>query len=376
MFTDTIKSYSSQNVELSVIRSSRCYNPPCLCSNINATDDSNDVTQTKTLDQAMGYVRSTAEFKPDLWKIIVVIIAGSGVLMTLVLLLYILCKVCSGRLIRRYLVIGIPMIIAMLLLFLSVLPFVFTPSEEVCGMRYFAHGFSHSLCFASLLSKMMSLRDYKFVGLGGNVSKLNQLLLILFIISVQIAIGVQWWVLRAPVLLTEVLTEQYNGGLTQTTYYACDFNRNDFVAYHAYVIFLIVLCCLYSLGIRSETKDSKDISARVLTVCSWFCLVLWIAIVVTLLVLDRHLLEAVCAIGLLAVALSVLVIVFLPTISAISRLKYDVSDKKRQENGYKLDPDFQFERPYSLPGTLHSAITDKNMTYPRSLATFDTSLSY
>ena len=374
--TQPFKSYNNLNNKLDAIRTSKCFTPPCLCFNINATNEFDDVTQTETLDQEMGFVDSSNKFETELWKIIVVIIAGTGVLMTLILMLYIMCKICSGRLVKRYLVIGVPMLIAMLLLFLSVIPYVFTPSEEICGMRYFAHGFSYSLCFASILTKMMSLKDHKLVGLGGNVSKVNQLLLIFFMVSVQVAIGVQWWVLRKPVLLTEVLTEQYNGGLKQTTYYACDFDRKDFIAYHSYVIFLIALCCIYSLSIRNNGKDSKDVSARVLSVCSWFCLFLWIAIIVTFFVLERKLLEAVCSIGLLAVALSVLLIVFLPTISAISRLRYDVSDKNRKENGYKLDPDFQFERPYSLPGTLHTSINDKNMTYPRSLATFDTSLSY
>lgn len=358
------------------MRVSKCYTPPCFCSNINDTTDERETTKTKTLDHEMGYVDTTAEFQTELWKIIVVIIAGSGALLTLILLVYILCKVCSGRLMRRYLVIGIPMLFAMLFIFLSVLPFVFTPDEWVCGMRYFAHGFSYALCFSTLLAKMMSLRDFKMVGLGGNVSKVNQLFGIFFMTSVQVAIGVQWWLLRTPVVFTEILTEQVQDALTQTTYYACDFTRRDFIAYHTYVIFLVVLCCLYSLSIRREAKGYKDVSARVLTICSWFCLVLWIAIIVTLLVLDRDLLEAVCSVGLLANALSVLVIVFLPTVSAISRLKYDVTDGKRKENGYKLDPDFQFERPYSLPGTLHTSLTDKNLTYPRSLATFDTSLSY
>lgn len=374
---ERIKSFNRLNAELSTVRPSVCYSPPCLCSNINTTNNNSDGTTKVALDEELGYVDSSGEFEPELWKIIVVIIAGSGLFVTLILFLYILCKVCSGSLMRRYLIIGVPLLFATIFLFLSILPFVFTPNEEVCGMRYFAHGFSYSLCFASLLAKMMSLRDYKLVGLGGNVSRVNQLLGVLFMASVQIAIGVQWWVLRTPVVLTEVMTQQIRGEVLQTTYYACDFKRGDFIAYHTYVLFLLVLCCLYSIGIRRDAKDSKDVSARVLTVCSWFCLLLWIAIIVTLLVLDRGLLEAVCAIGLLSNALSVLVIVFLPTVSHISRLKYDVSNQsKRQENGYKLDPDFQFERPYSLPGTLHSAVTDKTLTYPRSLATFDTSLSY
>ncbi|XP_052781593.1 metabotropic glutamate receptor 2-like [Mya arenaria] len=375
---DLLKSYNSIGEALPELRKSYCVDEPCVCLNINASsDDSMDPT-SMTLDHEMGYVDSTAEFKSELWKIIVVIIAGSGAFITVFVLIYFLCKVCGGTLMRRYLLLGIPLLIAMMFLFLAVLPFVFTPSESVCGMRYFAHGFSYTLCFGAMLSKMMSVRSYSLIGLGGEVSRINTLFMWFFAISVQVAIGVQWWILRKPVLFSTNVFEVRKGNLEEITYYACDFQRKDFVAYHSYVIFLLVLCCIYSLSLKSLMKNNKEVSSNVLIICSWFCLALWIALIVTLLVLDRDYLEAICAIGLLANALAVLVIIFLPTLTAVSRLKYEVASAggRREENGYKLDPDFRFERPYSLPGTLHSSITDKTLTYPRSLATFDTSLSY
>lgn len=344
--------------------------------NINTTTDTTDTAKMRQLDYEMGYKNSSAKFQKDLWVLIVVIIAGTGSLLTLTLMVYIMCKVCAGALMRRYLALGILLLVGMVFLFLSVLPFLFSPSENVCGTRFFAHGFSYAFCYAIMLTKMMSLRDYKYIGLGGEISRINQMLTVFFITSVQVAIGVQWWVLKTPVVYTEAMFEAgENDALLETTYYACDFVRKDFVFYHSYVIFLLVLCCLYSLGVRKETKNMNE--ARLLLICSWFCLALWIGIVVTLMILDRKYLEAICAIGILANALSMVVIIYLPKLTAISRLKYDVSEQKaHKENGYKLDPDFQFERPYSLPGTLHSSITDKALTYPRSLATFDTSLSY
>ncbi|XP_045164140.2 LOW QUALITY PROTEIN: uncharacterized protein LOC123528469 [Mercenaria mercenaria] len=367
-----LRSYDSKNNPLSEFRKSYCF----VYSKINITANESDTAQIRQLDYEMGYKNSSAKFKKDLWVLIVVIIAGTGSLMTILLMIYIMCKVCSGALVRRYLALGILLLIGMVFLFLSVLPFLFTPSENVCGMRYFAHGFSYAFCFGIILTKMMTLRDYRYIGLGGEISRINQMLTVFFITSVQVAIGVQWWVLRTPVVYSELILEAGEmDALQETTYYACDFVRKDFVSYHSYVIFLLVLCCFYSLSVRKETKNMKE--ARLLLICSWFCLALWIGIIVTIMVLDRKYLEAICAIGILGNALSMVVFIYLPKLTAISRLKYEVSEQNvHKENGYKLDTDFQFERPYSLPGTLHSSITDKALTYPRSLATFDTSLSY
>ncbi|KAH3819850.1 metabotropic glutamate receptor 3-like [Dreissena polymorpha] len=378
VFFHELKSYNSIGEPLKELRPSVCPGRVCSCTNMNMSSDGKNQTLSANLDKDMGFVNTTGEFQRGLWQIITIVIAGSGAFLALILLLYLICKLFGGGLLRRHLVLGIPLLFATMLLLLSVLPFVFSPSEAVCGLRYFAHGLSYALCFGILLTKMMSLRDYKFVGLGGDVSKVNQLLLAFFIAAVQIAIGVQWWVLRSPVLITVNVTELVDGQVRKNTYYACDFTRRDFISYHSYVIFLIVLCCLYSFSIKSSLRNTKEVSSKVLVVCAWFCLALWIAIIVTFFVLTRDFLEAICAIGLLANAMSILLIIFLPTVTLISRLKYDVakSPGDRNSNGYKLDTDFQFERPYSLPSTLHSAITDKSLTMPRSLATFDTSLSY
>ena len=319
---------------------------------------------------------SSAEFDSKLWTIIVVIIALSGCVVTLGLMMYIMCKVCAGALIRRYLALGVLLLVAMIFLFLSVLPFVFTPSEVGCGMRFFAHGFSYAFCYAIILTKMTTLRDYKYIGLGGEISRLNQFLSVFFITGVQIAVGVQWWVLGGPTLSQTTIKEKTSEGIENVTYYACDFNRKEFITYHSYVLLLLVICCFYSIGVRKETKNMKE--ARLLLICSWFCLALWIAVIVTFLILQRDYLEAIAAIGILANALSMIVIIYLPKLTVIAKLKYEISEKsgKRVENGYKVDTDFQFERPYSLPGTMHSSYTDKTNTLPRSLAAFDTSLSY
>ena len=374
--TNMMKFYSTDGGVRDIILHSHCHSD-CHCINNFTVENVTEKFVPQSLDQEMGFVTSSGEFHNKLWTIIVVIIALSGSLITLCLMIYIMCKVCAGALVRRYLVLGLLLLIAMVFLFLSVLPFVFTPTEVGCGMRFFAHGFSYAFAYGIILTKLTTLRDYKYIGLGGEVSRLNQILSVFFITGVQIALGVEWWVLKGSMLIIETNREITKDLIIQdVTYYACDFNRTDFISYHCYVLLLLVMCCLYSISVRKETNNMKE--ARLLLVCSWFCLALWIALIVTFFVLKREYLEAIVAIGILANALSMMVIIYLPKLTAIAKLKYEVSEKKgsRNENGYKIDTDFQFERPYSLPGTMHSTFTDKTTTLPRSLAAFDSSLSY
>ena len=371
-----MKFYSTDGGVRDIILHSHCHSD-CHCINNFTVENVTEKFVPQSLDQEMGFVTSSGEFHNKLWTIIVVIIALSGSLITLCLMIYIMCKVCAGALVRRYLVLGLLLLIAMVFLFLSVLPFVFTPTEVGCGMSFFAHGFSYAFAYGIILTKLTTLRDYKYIGLGGEVSRLNQILSVFFITGVQIALGVEWWVLKGSMLIIKTNREITKDLIIQDmTYYACDFNRTDFISYHCYVLLLLVMCCLYSISVRKETKNMKE--ARLLLVCSWFCFALWIALIVTFFVLKREYLEAIVAIGILANALSMMVIIYLPKLTAIAKLKYEVSEKKgsRNENGYKIDTDFQFERPYSLPGTMHSTFTDKTTTLPRSLAAFDSSLSY
>ncbi|XP_041347350.1 metabotropic glutamate receptor-like [Gigantopelta aegis] len=343
---------------------SQCYED-CMCLNIKTTPPTTEPA-VEVLDPA-HFSNSSGQFNGVLWATVILAIAASGAFISFVLMLYVLYKVCSGALAKRHVWLGFMLLAGVMLLYLSVIPFTFTPSEGVCGLRYFAPGFSYALCFASILVKLTSLRDYRLIGLGGEVSNLNQMLSVLFVSGVQIAVGVQYWVQNKPMLLTRSI------GLDAM--FACSFEKKEFVVYLVYIMILIVTCSLYGIGVRNERKNMGE--AKLLLTCSWLCVVVWVAWLIVVFVLSSQYTDASICIAILACATLMLVGIFIPKIHLVSRLKYDVSKHAsgNASNGYKVDPDFFFERPYSLPGTMTSTYSSVK-TFPKSITNFDSSMSY
>ena len=343
---------------------SQCYED-CGCLNINTTEQTTEPL-VEVLDPAR-FSDTSGEFTGVLWATVILAIAASGAFISFMLMLYVLYKVCSGALVKRHVWLGFVLLAGVMLLYLSVIPFTFTPSEGVCGLRYFAPGFSYALCFSSILVKLTSLRDYRLIGLGGEVSNLNQMLSVLFVSGVQIAVGVQYWVQNTPMLLTQSFGSE--------VMFACDFQKNEFAVYLVYIMILIVTCSVYGIGVRNERKNMGEV--RLLLACSWLCIVVWVAWLVVFFVLDTEYTDASICIAILACSTLMLVGIFIPKIHLVSRLKYDVSKHAsgNLSNGYKVDPDFFFERPYSLPGTMTSTYSSVK-TFPKSITHFDSSMSY
>ena len=68
----------------------------------------------------------------------------------------------------------------------SVAPWLLPPNELTCAMRHFLHPLAMVHCISILLVKAMQLRSIAFVGLGGKISQLNQLVCLLFMLLVQV----------------------------------------------------------------------------------------------------------------------------------------------------------------------------------------------
>lgn len=317
---------------------------------------------TSVSNPSLLYWPTSGQYNNEIWTAVVFCVAGVGVLITVILIVYVLYKVCKNELKRRYIALGLLLMASLVLLHLSVLAFVYTPSITVCGLRFVAPGLTYALCFGIILVKMMSLRQYKFIGLGGEVSSLNHILTILFIVGVQIAIYVQWWAKKRSMLLTETLN---------TALYACNFERDEFLLHLTYVMILIVVCAFYGLSVRKERKNMNEI--RFLLASTWLCALAWVVWTIAYMLLAKEHIDITVCVGVLVCATLMLCIIYVPKIYFMSRLKYNVSKKRRQQNGYKVDPDFLFERPYTLPGTMLSTYSDK---YPPSYSTYDSSFQY
>ncbi|KAK3103160.1 hypothetical protein FSP39_016900 [Pinctada imbricata] len=318
-------------------------------------------------EMELVYSSETGSFMSELWILILVAVAAGGAFVTLMFIFYVTYKVCAGLLIKRYIGLGIFLLFSVISLYLSIIPFAFSPSKNVCAARIFVPGVAYTLCFAALTTKLMTLRSYKYIGLGGEISNLNQFLTVLFVSTVQIAVGVQHLVLKDKLHV-------FKTGSDDIILYACFYDRKELVLNMIYVMCLIVICAFYSISVRKETKNMGE--AKLILMCSWICIFVWVAWITVLFVQPRDYVEPALCIGVLTTATLVVLIVFVPKLHRIARLKYDVKKSGMENGAYRIDSDFMFERPYTLPPTTRNSFKYSEKTNPRSLSSFDTSLSY
>lgn len=297
----------------------------------------------------MIYYETSGEFLGSAWAIVVVVISGLGVTCAFVLILYIISRLCVRSLKVRNVDLGLILLLADILLFLSVLPFVYTPSHVSCGLRYLLTSMSYTLCFAICLTKAMNIYEYSSVGLGGEVSRLNTFVILLFMLGVQVAISAQFWITHDNG--TTLLTEITDSG---QVFYACNFEKRTFVMYMSYVMFLMFLCALYSFGLRGESRNSGE--TKLLLACSVLCLAVWVAWIVVLFVMGREFVEPSICVGIVSCATLILAIMFVPKLRRLATPKqYSLQQSESKKGAAQKSPnDFAFDGPYSLPGSVRS----------------------
>ncbi|XP_033745806.1 uncharacterized protein LOC117331296 [Pecten maximus] len=365
--TTNIKAYDSNGMAYTSIPESRCYQS-CVCVNFGS-ENSTDEEDKMDLFPDLLFYDTSAQFDNMLWAVMVLIVSLGGAFVVLMFMFYVIYKVCIGFLYRRYISLGMLMLLSVIFLYLAVVPFVFTPSDRVCAYRRLIPGLAYAFLFATILAKLMALRAYKLIGLGGELSSINQFLAILFITGIQVALGAQWLVYEDDFVITRNNT---------TVQYACIFDKFKFVKYLSYVMFIITLCAVYSLTVRNEKKNLGE--ARLILVASWVTIFVWIAFLVVIYLEPRDYVEPTICIGMIACATIILMVVFVPKLYRITNLKYDIKDSGMENGGLgKVDAEFIFERPFTLPASSTSEATSfkySDKTNPKSISTFDTTMSY
>merc|ERR1719376_971261 len=140
---------------------------------------------------------------------------------------------------------GLLLLVGVMLLYISVTPWLLPPNQMNCAMRHFLHPLSMVLCFSILLVKAMQLRSMASVGVGGQISQVNQLVSLFFMLVVQVVITVEWYLTNAPLELI-----QMDGG----GHPRCDISKNRFLLMHTYPAVLLALAAGYGtsvLGVKT-----------------------------------------------------------------------------------------------------------------------------
>ena len=110
----------------------------------------------KTLDTLPIF--SYESFISRTWALVVVSAAILGTVIALWMLVYVFQKICDGTLNGNQ-VMGVLLLIGVMCLFASVVPWLLPPNETVCATRHFMHPLLLVLCFSCLLYTSPSPRD-------------------------------------------------------------------------------------------------------------------------------------------------------------------------------------------------------------------------
>ncbi|XP_023220735.1 uncharacterized protein LOC111622554 [Centruroides sculpturatus] len=248
------------------------------------------------------------------WALTILGLSAVGVLFALYVLVFLLVKMCEGTLKKSNLLLGILQILSVLSLYGAATLLLFKPSSFICGLQRLVPNVAYSYCFGVLLLKSMHLRSQKTIGLGGSVSNLNQVLTLLFIVGLQLALEVQWWILRPPFIV--VAEDEVR----------CVMSRGDILLSQVYIVVLLLLVVLTTLSVHNVPYNYTEGKSLIAT--SVICLAVFIGWAVACWMLtntgDRHIAASLAPI---ATAAAVLIGIFCPQLYAIH--KYGVFPHKK-----------------------------------------------
>ncbi len=251
------------------------------------------------------------------WALVVVSAAIFGFLASLWMLVYVFQKMCDGTLAGNQ-TMGVILLLGVMLLFASVIPWLLPPNRLICALRHTVHPLLLVLCFSVLLVKSMQLRSLVTIGLGGTIPQVNQVLSLLFMLVVQIVIAAEWYLATSPI-----------GVHIIAGYPECSVSPSRFLLLHLYPTVLLLLTFFYGVSVLKVKRNFNE--GRWITCAAAFILPIFAAWPVVYYFAPAPFHDPSVAVSVVAVAGVLLSCVFLPkmhTISLQSRIK-QASDLSR-----------------------------------------------
>ncbi|GFT00079.1 g_PROTEIN_RECEP_F3_4 domain-containing protein [Nephila pilipes] len=238
------------------------------------------------------------------WALSVLGVCGFLILATLYILVFLMVKACEGSLKKTNCCLAGTQLVALLCLYLAAALYTWKPSALLCGLQRLMPNVSLAFCYGSLLLKGMYLRAQNSLGLGGSVNRCNQMLTLLFIVGVQIALEIQWWLVHPPSLATDV--------------FECMTGKTEILQSQIYIAFLLLMATALAVSTRRIPYNQPESRSLIATTLS--CLVIFLSWDVACWLLpDSNSRNIAAPSALMATALTVLLGIFGPQLFAIHK---------------------------------------------------------
>ncbi|KAJ9583137.1 hypothetical protein L9F63_022516 [Diploptera punctata] len=250
------------------------------------------------------------------WATLLIAVAAVGMCIAMFMLTYVLIKMCDGTLTGNQ-SLGIILLLGIMTLYASITLFVLPASETRCTLRTILHPVALSLCYGILIIKVMQLRSLVLLGLGGRISYINQYIILFFIILVQIVINTQWLITNRPHYRVDSEGFPY-----------CYMPRTDFLLLHLYVTILVIIAFLYGLSVLDIKRNHKE--GHWVTLAAFLtmpALVIW-GLLYSFIPEEYN--EPIVCVALIILASILILVLFLPKMSTISKQNSHFKHKKIQ----------------------------------------------
>lgn len=201
---------------------------------------------------------------------------------------------------------GISLLIGIIILYSTAFFFVFDPTDSVCRLRVILHGLGYTICFGVMIAKATQLRNAETLGFGTSIhiSFWNYWLLLFFIVGVQIALSISWFL--EPFMSTIGVID------TNVQRMMCTMGKVEFVVSNFYVMILILMALFINMLNRNIKRNYKE--TKWLLYSTVGCFFTWVAWITLYLVLGHEFRDTVIVVELVACATILLGFLFGPKI--------------------------------------------------------------
>lgn len=148
-------------------------------------------------------------------------------------------------------------------MYASVVLFVLPPGNLLCSFKVFLPSIATATCFGILMLKAMQLRSLVSLGLGGRVPAFNQFITLVFIVAVQVAVNIQWFLGPHQQFSNKGLEISSSSLVRQPLFQDCFYSHHSFLYLHSYLGILMLVVFLYGLSvlkIRRNYNEAKWVS--------------------------------------------------------------------------------------------------------------------
>ena len=191
--------------------------------------------------------------RDEIWVIPVLSSTALLVMFLLIFEIYLIAKSCTHNPSRRHLFLGQILLLGLVLCCCMAVTLCLKPTDTTCAILRVGVGLSYTVIYSTLLVKLVFLIS---LNSGVYLPAMYQCLLLVFAISIQLVIGIQW-LISSPTEVEEITSDD-----DSASYLTCGVEFKQQLMGLLYVHFLVVVVVILafkSRGVRENYREAMYI---------------------------------------------------------------------------------------------------------------------